>query len=678
MAMMNPYEDIQTAQPTMLDMTEMQLQEEQALEAERQAELARVEEEKKLVQKMFRRFRLAQQARASKDEIWQVIDMFDRGEQWKDANLPAWVPKPVNNIIRKYRVLKRANLASAVSRPTFEETYPEDRETVKRLQHAHDHVWDTAKVPRVIRKCIDRATNMGTAIAMVYTDESYIGGKYYPDIETQLGPVTNPNNQLYQGKICVKRIPIQNFFPDPFCYSIEDAQYIETTEIIPFSTILNNPIFQQYAGEQLLSLKHPRPDTDASDEIFERDNSISQGDSPESGDEVVTLHTHYERFYNEQQKWQLNVTYYLQGYSIILYRAEDVQPNEYPFAIYRDEEEDQEFWGTSQPMTGLLESQKIINKVQQISSMIGALHQNPQKVVLRESGINAQKLARTGNIPGQVHESNIPNPIEYLKAPDIPRGLFELDDRTKNDARDAMGLNDAYMGNSVGSLTTSTGVDSLIERATVTDRDKMIQIDEFVERISHLIVLNIIHKWTESRPIPVPQPDGQVMFDQWQPIDLLTADNLEWRVKSNVYAKAPITQASRRQQANQLLQAQGQFQFQPAILTPEEFIRMSDFDDAEKILQRMAADRERMNQMQQMNLVQTVMQLGMQLPQMMQQGLPPEQLQQMVAQQVQQALQPMQDMGQEPTQSPSAPSQPQTPQGVTSQVAMSNMANGRM
>lgn len=659
------------------------------------AERAR-EDEKKIVRKLHARFRRSQKERMPKEKVWTVLDTFDRGEQWKDLSMPPWIPKPVLNFIRHYRTLKRANLAAGVSRPTFEPIEEADREAINRLQLGHDHVWHTEKVSRTIRRCVDRALLMGTSIAMVYSDDSFVGGKYYPDepVQNPMMPGQpmmtpdgqpmmrpNPNNRLYQGQIKVKRIPLENFFGDPDAYRLEDMKWCETTEIVPFSTIKNNPQFQQYAGDKLLQLKAPRPDSEAeaSGEIFKRDYKITEGSGPEEGDEVVTLHIHYQRYLNDQGRWQMDVIYYLQHADFILYREDDVMPNEFPFAVYYDEEEEKDFYGTSLPMSGMLEEQKIVNKVQQVAAVIGALHQNPQKVVLRESGINAQKMARSGNVPGHVWESNVPNPIEVIRPPDIPRGLFDLDERTKADMRDMAGLNEAYMGNSVGSLTTSTGVDSLIERATIRDRDKMIQIDEFVERISHLIVLNIIHKWEEERPIAVPQPDGSSQFQQWQPIDPITASNLEWRVKSNIYVKAPVTQASRRAQADKLIQMQGQFQFQPALITPEEWVKFQEFDDAPAILKRMQADRERMAQQQQMQASGMLQQQIMMLAQgLATQQIDPQMMQQMVEQMVQIASQPAMAMGQPPGagQQPPPQQQPQMPQGVTSQVAAANMTQG--
>jgi hypothetical protein len=153
-------------------------------------------------------------------------------------------------------------------------------------------------------------------------------------------------------------------------------------------------------------------------------------------------------------------------------------------------------------------------------------------------------------------------------------------------------------------------------------------------------------------------------------------------VKSNIYAKSPVTQASRRQQADKLMQMQGQFQYQPALITPEEFMRFQEFDDGPKIIARMQMERQQMQMQQQMMASGMLQQTIMQLAQGLAAGaIPPEGIQQMVEQTTQQLFMmasPGAQNGTQPTQQPSAPSQPQLPQGATSQVAMSNMASGRM
>jgi hypothetical protein len=592
------------------------------------AKLKKEEQVKQQIDKFGVRFNKSSQTKGKLMKKIELLDMFDRAEQWQGA-IPPWVPKPVTNYIRFIRTLKRANLAANIGKANFfAETY-EDQETVANLQKAYNHVWDRKKIGRVVRRAVDRSILQGTSIMYVYTDDTAVGGKYFGEGDQK--------NSLYKGDICVKRIPIGNFFPDPDAYSIEEAKWVEYTEVLPLNTIKNTPAFEKYCKaegtlDKLKKLDKDELDRtdDASGDNFDRDFKRTDGGQPVNGDELATLHVHFEKYY-KGGKWHVDVTYYLKNTDFYLLRIEDMNVPELPFAVLYDEEEENTFWGSSTAMD-ILENQKIVNKLQQTASILGVLHQNPQKVVWRESGINAKDLARTGTLPGKVWTSNVDpdKAVRTLEPMDIPKGLFELDDRTQGNIREITGVNEAYTGQSVGSLTTSSGVDSLIDRATIRDKDKMIQIDEFVERLSNLIILNILHNWKDERPVAQTLPNGSQAYGQFTPVDKLTAENLSWRVRSNVYASAPMTQASRREQADKLMNMQGQFQFNPPLITTEEYVRMQEFDNGFEIIQRMEADRQRMEKEKSQNTAQQISQLAQQLNEMLGKGMPPEQAMQEV------------------------------------------------
>lgn len=565
------------------------------MEEEAGSKPTKLEQHSKLIDRYFLRYTKAEAALSGKRQAWAVLDQFDRGEQWKDAVIPPWIPKPMTNLIRYLRTVKRANLASALPKCTFISLYEEDTEAINRLENAYNHVWEWEHVPRTLRRCIDRALLHGTSIAYVYEDTNYVKGKYFKPSDAA--------NQLFQGNICVKQWPHTNFFPDPDAYRLNDCKFIETTEAaVPLSSIKNNPVYVKYvedtypdAAELWSNMRGDKLErtTSAMGTIYRRDNSPGQGGEAITGDEMMTVHCHYERYMVAKGKWQLDISYYTANNDFFLYRKENAKPNVYPFAVYYDEEEDQDFWGTSMGMDAL-ENQKVINKTSQTASIIATMHQNPQKVVTKASGINGQELARTGTQPGKVWTTNDDpmKSIHLVQNPDIPRGLFDMEDRMKNDIKEMNGITESYTGQNVGSLTTSTGVNSLIERATVRDKDKMLQIDAFVEDISHLIVQFIGYKWKEERPTAVPLADGTVKRDIFQPFEESALENLQWLLRCDTYAVAPMTQALRKQQADNWMMMQGQHNFQPAIITPQEWITAQGHPDQTKIMTRMKKDSE--------------------------------------------------------------------------------------
>ena len=627
-----------------------------------------VEDERNFVLKATHRFRQASNVMGEHHKIWRLIDLFDRSKQWDNVQIPVWVPKPITNLIRYVRTTKRANLAQVIPNATFVPLTPQDESMVKFIQKAYDHVWDEQKVPLTIRRCVDRMLLHGTSIAYVYAEEN-IRGKYYGD--------NDPLNQLYRYDIKVKRLNNANFYIDPTAYTLYEARFITITENLSFSDVKNNPTFRKFAGKKLKELKYAdlqREDSAAGD-IFDRDNTKSDAaNTVELGDELVTLHIHWERYRNEEGSWQVDVSYFLWNTDFLLYRIEDFKPSIYPFAVLYDEEEDNSFWGTSTAMD-MLENQKIINKTAQAASIIGTLHQNPQKVILRESGINAAEMSRTGTLAGKVWTSNVPNAVEVIQPPDIPKGLFDIEDRMKADIKDMAGITEAYTGQSVGSLTTSTGVDSLIERSSIRDRDKAIQIDDFVEQLSAIIVQFILVYWQEPRPLMTRKKNGDPDFEMWIPVDPEVIENLEWRVRSDVYAKAPVTAASKSQQADNLMQLQGQFQYDPPIITPEEWIEMKDFPNKEDILARMQADRVNKQNQDIQGLTDQILQIIGQAQGMKAQGMTEDNIISQIQPMVQEVVQTTYTSGQNQGTA-SAMSGSTAPRGVTSPTSMGNMQSG--
>lgn len=586
------------------------------------------------ISKFTEQFDRAEQAVRTKHDKWKIMDMFDRSEQWKDVDLPPWIPKPVHNMIRYVRILKRANLASSIPSANFVPLDTKFSKQVQRLQKAYKHVWDTEKVAYTVRRSIDRSTLQGTAIACVYSDDNFIDGEYYGE--------DNPENRMYQGAIRVKRFPNANFFPDPDADSLEKCRWVETTEVTTLAAIRNNKKFKEYAGEEALAKMTNGASSesdDASGQIYVRDVNPVQSQTPVRDDERTVLHTHWEYDYDENGKRVLNVYYYVPGNPFFLYVAEDVKPAIYPFAVLYDEEEENDFWGTAITWD-ILEKQKLINKTEQTASVIATMYQSPQKVIARESGINGQEMAKKSTMPGKVWVSNIEpsRSVHVIQPPDIPKGVFEIKDRQIADIKDYVGINEAYVGESVGSLTTSTGVNSLIDRATIRDKDKMKQIDNFVDDLSNLIVMFILEKWTDKRPLVNIGSAGKIKHEEWVPFEKNEIENVRYLIRSDVYASAPSTQALKKQQADQLLQMQGQFNLDPPLITIEEWLNYQDLEFMDEIRERMEKDRKKKERREATDFASMAMQLADVANQMKLQGMPQEEISQAITEEAKKIL----------------------------------------
>ena len=123
------------------------------------------------------------------------------------------------------------------------------------------------------------------------------------------------------------------------------------------------------------------------------------------------------------------------------------------------------------------------------------------------------------------------------------------------------------------------------------------------------------------------------------------------------------------------MQMQGQFQYNPPIITPEEWLRFQEFDFQDEIMQRMEEDRKKADQQSVDNLAKKALEIGVMIQEMLQQGISMEEAQVEAMKQAQQMM-AGEEQGEGQGQQPSAPAEPQLPQGATDAVAMQNMAQG--
>jgi len=547
----------------------------------------------------MKRYHASREQRQKMNLKWAELDKFYNGEQYFWEAIPPWIPKPVTNFIHLVVTTKRAALAMENATGQLHPLSEADAPLVKQLQKVYEWVWKRVKAQRVVRQNLETALLLGTAIAHVYWDE-YTG-------------VRGGTNTEYEGEIRVVEIDPANFFPDPTAYRLEDCQYIHVVERKPREWI------EQMFGVDLKEFfadGYSWTDT----EIYERSYYYDMNNRE---DGLIELHSHYEKYWNREKVrttepivevdpetgeerivgeeeveeevggWRYKCTYVAGGK--VLKVIDPLEPNMYPFAILYDYPRRKDFWGKSTADL-IIDLQKLVNKTESTVSMIGTLHQNPQRLVRKDSGIDPREAMKYSTEPGRVWVVNPTVPLgeamKWAEPPQIPPTLLNLAEVAKANIREITGLNEAYLGQPVGSLQTSTGVDALIDRATMRDRDKMVEIEEYIEQLSRLIIAFISTKYVDRRYMRIVEdptnPEASTRFEEF----LGTAfQGLDYDFEINVSAKAPVSRMRRKAEAQELLTIQGQYGFSPALITPEEFVEDSDFAEKEKILARMNREK---------------------------------------------------------------------------------------
>ena len=563
-------------------------------------------EENRKIKQMLNRIEDARLYRSRlKDYKWRELDAFDNGEQWDLKSHPSWLPRPVTNYINLVKSLKTASVSVENLTGDLLPLSPADTQMIGELNRVNQYLWEKLGIKYHVRDALESSRLLGTGITFVGWDESVLGGT---------------RGSLYEGEIVVKNIDPSCFYPDPRAHTLEDCEFMYTAYRKPFEFFARHPRFKAKAeeikqrlhgsGHEYGEIYNGRDYQSQQDEVL---NFISyyykdtQRDKV-SGDEFTTWKVAY--FANE-----------------VFLDERPVIPNECPFAVLYQHKRKQDFWGVSDAML-ILDNQKLVNKIESISATIALMLQNPQKVVNKASGIDPRIVAKYGNAQGIVYESNIDpsQAIRYVEPPQLPASLLQTLQETKANIREIAGLNEAYMGSSVGSLQTSSGVNQLINRATLRDQDSMFHIEQYLERLTRLLMKYAVTYYTDNRLMRLKNIDP-VSNQEFDYVQFVAQDysDLDFDFKVDTYRKANDSRAQRREDAQNLIQWQLQFQPEVALITPEEIIKMYNIEDKEDILARMKNDRDMMSLQQSQIITQAVME-------QMQMGIPPEQIQMFVQQ----------------------------------------------
>jgi hypothetical protein len=123
----------------------------------------------------------------------------------------------------------------------------------------------------------------------------------------------------------------------------------------------------------------------------------------------------------------------------------------------------------------------------------------------------------------------------------------------------------------------------------------MYDVEIYVEELSRLLLGFITEFYTDERVIRIDKPEQKNPQDRMEFISFVGQDfaELDFDFEINVSAQAPISRMREQKEAEKLLTIQGQYDFKPAVITPQEYIKMSEFVDSDSIIKRMDMEEAR-------------------------------------------------------------------------------------
>ena len=575
--------------------------------------------------------------RQNYDLKWKELDAFDRGEQWTIAGqMPSWIPKPSTNYVSKVKRYKTGNLILEDYLGELKPLAPENEAQVWMLQRFYEQLWDKLNMKYHILDVVRTSRLLGSGILYVGWDEGNIGGT---------------RGHLYQGEILVKEIEPSTFFVDPTAFDLEEALYCGTYVRTTEDHIMMDPTIEDKYKKDFKERRRvysgPTGQEDRGEIYYNRDFSSYQDM------EVVDLITFYQKVPNEDGIGHtIKVLYIADG--VLIKVVEELLPNNFPFIVLYQHKQRMDFWGISD-CSLILPNVKMINRVQSIIGTLATLYQNPQKVVFEGSGIDPRIVSKYGNAFGLVLMSKIPdlrNAITNVEPAQIPVTLLNYIEFLKGDIEDFTGISQFAAGTGTGSVQTSAGINSMIQRSLVGEQDEMIMFEKFLEKVSYAMLMNAIEYYTDDRIMRMRDTNPNSDFEyEYIPFRSDEFKDLVWDFSLDISNKLKNTEQN-RQQVMQML-SEWQLQYSPGVplVTPADIVKAFNPPNRDVILARIEQQEGQMDYQQAAQIAQSVMQA-------VQAGQPAE----IIAQIIYDMLNPQQgglgDVQKRQQGMPAAPSQP--------------------
>jgi len=541
--------------------------------------------------------------RQTYDLRWKELDAFDRGEQWTIAGqMPSWIPKPSTNYVSKVKRYKTGNLMLEDYMGELKPLAPENEAQIWMLQRFYEQLWDKLNMKYQILDVVRTSRLLGTGILYVGWDEGYIGGT---------------RGHLYQGEILVKEIEPSTFFVDPTAFELEEALYCGTFVRTTEEHIMMDPTIEDKYKKDFKERR--RAYTGASGQEDRGEIYYNRDFGSYQDMEVVDLMTIYEKVASDDgMGYSIRVLYIADG--VLIKEVEELKPNVFPFIVLYQHKQRMDFWGISDCEL-ILPNVKMINKVQSIIGTLATLYQNPQKVVYEGSGIDPRIVSKYGNAFGLVLMSKSPdlrNAISHVQPADIPMTLMNYIEFLKTDIEDFTGISQFSTGASSGSVQTSAGIQSMIQRSLVGEQDEFLLFEKFLEKISYAVLLNAIEYYTDDRLVRMRDPNPNNDFEfEYIPFRADEFKDLMWDFSINVAQKMKHNDESKRQIMQML--SEWQMQYSPGIplVSPSDIVKAFNPPNRDVILARI----EQQERQQDYN---TAAQIAQAVMQAIQAGQPPE------------------------------------------------------
>lgn len=499
------------------------------------------------------------------------VDSLDRNKLWEAINskFPAYQLLPQTNHVSYVKNNILASIYTIGKSAQLQYTSAEDKDIIANLNIALEHIWNTRSVGYYQLQAGERAALLNLGVTQVGWDNNII---------------TGTGDNFEKGQVLLKNIDPLKYYRDPFASCLDTASYVITWDDYHESVLLDSPIYAEEFKKYNDELKANKGATVSDTVTVKTDKATT---TPANKPGYHRVHCFWVR--QDGKIHEIHVV----DCARVIYVKESIQPNLFPFAELYCNLPNGDLLGTSEP-SKIADNSIVYNIMNSILATSEYKNQRPPRFINGQSGINVNAFVKHGNDADRtfVVQGDASKAVHYHQYPLPSAVAVQTMGMMTSDIQMVTGVDGKYTGRDTGSVTTTGGVQNMLDQATLIDTTKIQLYEEYSKRLSQLIILNYINNSAIKRSYLKKEPGNRYSMVEVNFPEISNKIVFEYEI--NISSEMPKNKARIAAVADAMMEKQMQYAgagIEVDLITPQEWLMMQDIPHKEYFEERMGIQR---------------------------------------------------------------------------------------
>ena len=507
------------------------------------------------------------------------LDKFDKAKNFNSSRKDAYAENMAfyqgnQHLLKKYKVetpwivnmsTPHASIAidnrvaSILANDYIGELIPlgiEDIDNVDKLAEVYKREWKRLKMDDLVREAISTCAVVRESYIHIVLDKKGTVG-------------TNGSKAL--GKMEAYIIEPARIFIDPNARSLKKARYLFVTD-----RMSKEEVEEKYP--KLVNVESTADTYNPSDRgevYYDNDYTTEQED-------VRTVLTYYGK-----KKGKLKKVVIISG---IIVDEKDMDFPIFPIAQIRWKKAAQSCYGLSL-MDDVISLQKAVTSIESAITNTAVAYAAPSMMVRKGCGVDPKVVAKANGAPGVVYavDGDLDNAIKPVIPPQIKQDTLSIKNDYISQIDKITGSTNQFLGDIGTAGNTKSGTENAISRATIIENKVLLNIKEFIEDVTEIIVEYIkrVYAGEKLSYNDGKQPDGKYQFTTVElPDEKSMKENSNYNYYIELETKTPYNRERQKDLLLQIFQLERQYDTPIKTVTVGDIIKNSDIERKDEIIAR--------------------------------------------------------------------------------------------